>query len=139
MKNGKNIYPQEIWQLYLRFTGSLLDVFLLLHTVILSEPHEIQRSKSKVQEKLSQKHFKWMTSLLWLTHSPLCLFLSLFLSTTLPFSRETNSLNCLLTHMFFSNTKEPKSFKSYELVRKLKKDQLWWVRNERTYFLAPTS
>ena len=24
----------------------------------------------------------------------------------------------------FSNTKEPKSFKSYELVRKLKKDQL---------------
>ena len=70
---------------YLRFTGSLLDVFLLLHTVILSEPHEIQRSKSKVQEKLSQKHFKLMTSLFWLTHSLVCLFLSLFLLTTFPF------------------------------------------------------
>ena len=83
--------------IYLRFTGSLLDVFLLLHTV-----NDIT---------------------LWLTHSLLCLFCHYFCRLPPIFLREELFEWPINSHVF-SNTKEPKSFKSYELVRKLKKDQL---------------
>ena len=97
--------------IYLRFTGSLLDVFLLVHTVILSEAHEIQRSESKVQEKLSQKHFKLMTSLFGSPTRSCVYFVTIFVDY-LPFSWETNSLNGLLTHMFFPTQKNLKVLKA---------------------------
>ena len=109
--------------IYLRFTGSLLDVFLLLHTVILSEAHEIQRSESKVQEKLSQKHFKLMTSLFG-SPTRSCVYFCHYFCRLPPIFPRDELFEWPINSHVFSNTKEPKSFKSYDLVRKLKKDQL---------------
>ena len=39
------------WFIYLRHTDSFLDIFLLLLAVVLSEHYEIQKSKTKLQEK----------------------------------------------------------------------------------------
>ena len=62
-----------------QITSSMSFLFLL--TVILSEPHEIQRSENKLLEKWAQKVFERVTSLFWLHYlSPVSLFVGVFLN-----------------------------------------------------------
>ena len=76
-------YPKQPEYVTVRHRECLFDLFLLFLTIILSEPHEIKRSKTWIAEKIGTQKL-WSFTLLPV-HNPYITFCQFFLEPPPPY------------------------------------------------------